>query len=523
MALSEEFWQKIDFSSKDIESLYNNLLEIETPQSISELTRFMVEKKIADEKKRILQSIKSEGTQYFPKDQYKKGQSLVFVNRGFQKGKVIAVRPGVNPEYPALEVITVEFAPDEKLEFASNLTGHKLNDFSAIDETDNNMNPAWVLDHYGSTIAKTLQSVLSKSEDLINIGGNFFPQALLVDVGMGHLNLAEAVLEMTEGGPMTSEELIRQIELPTDVNAKLTEFSLNYALQEDPRFDEVGPSGETLWFLNRLEPDSVQKTPLQLQYNEPLVELPEELQAHLDFGAEFCDELEADNPCDAADEVTMSLTYPHWRVGTLPLTGKLKSLFPTAFETPRVKFLFRDASTNETFNGWVVRPAKYIFGLKEWYEREGFIPGSLIHVSRGENPGEVLIRADKKHSSKEWIRTFLVGADGGYVFALLKQTVTCSFDDRMAIFVPETSAVDAIWEKYAKTRPNTEKITTIMMRELAKLNPQGHVHAQELYAAVNLVKRCPPGPIIELLFSRPWAIHLGDLYFRLDESKLEGA
>jgi hypothetical protein len=60
-----------------------------------------------------------------------------------------------------------------------------------------------------------------------------------------------------------------------------------------------------------------------------------------------------------------------------------------------------------------------------------------------------------------------------------------------------------------------------MMRELSKLNPQGHIHAQELYSAVNLVKRCPPSPIVELLFTRPWSNHLGDLYFRLDESKIE--
>ena len=133
------------------------------------------------------------------------------------------------------------------------------------------------------------------------------------------------------------------------------------------------------------------------------------------------------------------------------------------------------------------------------------------------------MRADKKHNSKEWIRTFLVGTDGNYVFALLKQVVTCSFDERMAIMIPDGKAVDAIWEKYAKTKPQLEKLLQIMMRELGKLNPQGHIHAQELYATLNVVKRCPPSPIIELLFNSPWAIHMGDLYFRLDESKIQGA
>ena len=62
----------------------------------------------------------------------------------------------------------------------------------------------------------------------------------------------------------------------------------------------------------------------------------------------------------------------------------------------------------------------YVSGI----EREGVIPGSLIHFSKGKNPGEVLIRVDKSKNSKEWIRTVLVGTDGGIVFALLKQVVT---------------------------------------------------------------------------------------------------
>jgi hypothetical protein len=55
------------------------------------------------------------------------------------------------------------------------------------------------------------------------------------------------------------------------------------------------------------------------------------------------------------------------------------------------------------------------------------------------------------------------------------------------------------------------------MREVTKLNPQGHVHAQELYAAVNLVRRVPPAPLLALLASRPAFVHVGDLHFRLDE------
>ena len=55
------------------------------------------------------------------------------------------------------------------------------------------------------------------------------------------------------------------------------------------------------------------------------------------------------------------------------------------------------------------------------------------------------------------------------------------------------------------------------MRELTKSNPQGHVHAQELYAAINLVRRVPPAPLFALLETNPAFKHVGDLHFRLDE------
>lgn len=521
MNLNDEYWQSLEFSNKDIESIYNYLLEIETPLPITELTKFLIENRINDEKKHLLQTRKSDGTQYFPKDTYKKGQSLIFPHRNYQKGKVFAVRSGNNPEYPDLEVITVEFGPDDSVEFASNLQEHALNDFRPAEDVNDSFNPIAVNAKFGTSLAAKLAEELSKNEDLINIAGNYFPRSLLVDVSVGHLNLAEAVLEMADGGPMLSCDLINQIELPTDVNANLTEFSMNYALQEDPRFDEVGPAGETLWFLQRFEPDEVQNVPFTLKYAEQPITLPDDLKEYTYFGTEFNDELEPGAICDAVDEVTISLTYPHWRAGTLPLTNKLKCLFPTAYETPRVKFTFKDAANGNTFNGWVVRSARYVYGLSSWYADEGFIPGSLIHIKRGTVPGEMVISADKKRTTKDWLKTLLVGADGGYVFAMLKHTITTSIDDRMAIVTPDVKAVDAIWEKYQKTKPSLEKIVINMMRELSKLNPQGHIHAQELYTAVNLVKRCPPSPIVELLFTRPWSNHLGDLYFRLDENKIE--
>lgn len=67
---------------------------------------------------------------------------------------------------------------------------------------------------------------------------------------------------------------------------------------------------------------------------------------------------------------------------------------------------------------------------------------------------------------------------------MLKQMVTAAFDERMAIAIPDVKALDQVWETSNKQHTTLIQSVLAMMRELAKLTPQGHVHAQELYAAL---------------------------------------
>lgn len=325
---------------------------------------------------------------------------------------------------------------------------------------------------------------------------------------------------MAGGGPMPTSKLIQQIDLTADANPKLVEFSLDHALQEDERFDEVGPAGEVLWFLRRLEPAEVLEPPVYLRYPGSDYDRSVLTEEMLALEQELDDEL---SPIKASqenpEEVTVHLIYPHWASGTLPLSSRLRHLFPTAYEAPRIRFMLVDGETGDKFPGWVVPEKRYVFGLKEWYDEHGLIPGSLIKVMQGDQPGEVIIQTTERRSSREWIRTVLVGSDGGIVFAMLKQIVTADFDERMAIAIPDEEALKQVWTKMQKERPAFEQTIVNSVRELAKLNPQSHVHASELYAAVNIVRRCPPGPILSLLASRSWFVHVGDLHFRLNDSE----
>ena len=119
--------------------------------------------------------------------------------------------------------------------------------------------------------------------------------------------------------------------------------------------------------------------------------------------------------------------------------------------------------------------------------------------------------------SRDWIRTVLVGSDGGVVFAMLKQTISCDFNERMVIAVPDVAGVDKACAQISKQRIPFENLVDRIMTELIKLNVQGHVHAMELYAAINVIRRCPPGPVLSYLSQDSKYKDIGDLHYRMTE------
>jgi len=520
VALNDKYWEEFELNQEDIEVIYSHLLDVETPLTPDELIEVLVEERIKRKEREAEKKLLSGGDIYLPKERYKTGQSLVFPKLEWARGKVVGTRSGFDPDIGKFEVIKVEFENGEVKEFASVLEDHILNSTSIMPET-NLPEASDVIGKYKEFLVSKLEEGLVANDDFVRIAGRWFPKALLISLNDGHLNLAEAVLDMENGGPLPTSKLVAEIELNVDENPKLVEFSLDYALDEDERFDEVGPAGEVLWFLHRLEPDEVRETPLFLKYEnidydrdvltDEMIALERELDDELspDLGIGF-----------VGDAINIKLIYPHIRSGTIPLTPRIKPYFPTSYEAPRIRFTFVDEQTGEKFPAWVVREGNYVYGLKEWYEKHGLFPGSILTIKRNKNSGEVIIAADNKRSNKDWLRTVLVGTDGGLVFAMLKQIIKTSYDDRMAIFVPDEKALDDVWMQTNRKALPFERIVVNIVRELTKLNPQSHVHVTELYSAINLIRRCPPGPIMALLASRPWFSHVGDLHFRFSDSEL---
>lgn len=519
-SLREDYWETFELKDEDREYIYNYLLEIETPLTSPELLSALVNERIRQEKLAIEKQRTSGGDVYIPANTYQVDQDLVFPSSGWQHAQVIGVRPGRNPDLGDFQVIQVRFDTHETKEYAANIQDHILNKPQELSVTESSLDPTYVLAKYGEKLLLVIDSDLTKNQEFVRIAGKWFPRTLLIDINIGHLNLAEAILDMASGGPLPTKTLLEQVGLSSNTNSKLVEFSLDHALQEDPRFDEVGPAGEVLWFLNRLEPESVLQVPVYLRYQELEYDQSLLTDEMLMLEQKLDDELSPITvKYPTPNEVQLTLTFPHWRAGTLPLTSRINHLFPTAYEAPRIRFQLVDGGSNQKFPGWVVRKNHYVYGLQDWYKSHSLMPGSLIRVKRGRNPGEVIVQCDSQRGTREWVRTVLVGSDGGIVFAVLKQIVTAAYDDRMAIAIPDPDGLDVAWKQIQKDHIPFEKIVVNTVRDLAKLNPQSHVHASELYAAVNIIRRCPPGPILALLASRPWFIHVGDLHYRFDDSE----
>jgi hypothetical protein len=500
----------------DLQHLSTLLVEEELPRSAEELGRALVLHRCRQEEA-LIERAMSKGTPYQPKRSYEIGEQVVFPMLGYRAAEVVGVRPGNNPEYGSFQVIQVQFEDGEKREFASELTAdHPLNrePRAGIVEGGEQRTPEELAALYGPQVETVLERCLESEPDFVRLAGRWFRRDLLVDVNVGHLNLAEAVLDMVGGGPLPTEGLLGDLELPEEITPQLRIFSLNYALQEDERFDEVGLAGEVLWFLRRMEPEGVQSVPVRLQY-QPLEYDPALLTSEmLALERELDDEWSnPDGPTEVSEPVTVVLTYPHWKAGTLPLSSRLARVLPTG-RTQRIRFSFVDGATGTEMPAWVVREGRYAYGLQEWYRTYDVPVGAYLELARGEKPGTVVIRRRSRRPRREWVRVALP-VEGQLTFEMRKELIACEYDELMIVAEEDPAALDRIWARTREQGVTLGRLVARIFPELAKLSPQGTVHAATLCSAVNVVMRTPPGPLLAELVASGGYAPVGDNYWVL--------
>jgi len=511
------YWSdEFTITPDDLQYLSTLLVEDELPRSAEELGHALVLYRCQQEEALIAQAM-SKGTPYQPKRSYEVEEQVVFPALGYRVGKAISMRPGHNPEHGAFQVIRVEFEEGKKREFASELkTDHLLSreaQAGTAEGTDLRA-PEELAAQYGPQVGEMLEWQLESEPDFVRLAGKWFRGDLLVDVHIGHLNLAEAVLDVAEGGPLPTEALLGDLELPEEITPQLRIFSLNYVLQEDERFDEVGPAGEVLWFLRRLEPERVRSVPVYLQY-QPLEYDPALLTSEmLALERELDDEWSnLDSPAEVPEPVTVVLTYPHWKSGTLPLSSRLARVFPTG-RTRRIRFTFVDGEAGTEMPGWVVREGRYVYGLEEWYRTYDVPVGAYLELARGEKPGTVVVRRRSRRPRREWIRVALPEEEW-LTFEMRKQLIACKYDELVIVAEEESEALEGVWTRVHEEGFSLSQLVAEIFPELAKLSPQGTVHAATLYSAVNVAMRAPPGPMLAELAASEMYAPVGDNYWIL--------
>ncbi len=513
-----QYWEEeFALEQTDIDQLYNHLLEVEKPQTIAQMTTVVIEHRVNAELKQV-ERLMAGRTIYQPADNYDVGAKLVFPVMQFAHGDVTGKRKGFNPQVGQFEVIQVDIDGEAK-EFASNLEAdHVLNqsedndselpdELAAIDVNN-------LVAVYGEKVGASIAESLEGHEEFLRLGSNWFVKSLMAEVNIGHLHLAEAVLEMSGGGPSPTTEILPHLDMDAGLDSAVLEFSLNYSLLNDARFDEVAPKGEVAWYLHRLEPDAVKNAPERLQYSpiphDRALLSPQLLLLERELDDEWSD---VDVP-DLAQAVVFTLTFPHRWAGTIPLSARIRPLLPIG-QSPRQQITLIDEFSNEEIDGWIVKDGRYIYGLGDWYEQYKIPIGGFVHLKPGPKPNVIIIGYDKRRSQREYVR-LATANDNRIQFELRKRGIECGFDDLLIVGTDVTAAIDALFRRSESQQRTIASLLSEIFDPLAALNPQNAVHAKTLYSAINMLRRVPPGPLFAELVRHPAFTPVGDHYWQFD-------
>lgn len=512
---TSDYWSALTITADDTEFLYGFILEAGKPQRVADLALALIRHRV-DQENAALRHQWAENNIYQPKKRYAIGEKLVFPALKFASGQVMDVRPGNNPDLGEFEVIAVQFDDGRRLEFAANYNRpHRLNDedATALFDAAPLKSPEDLYEAHGQRVVAVLEAALESNNEFIRIGDEWFLRAMMAEVNIGHLNLAEAVLDMANGGPLTTDVILRDLGLPPDVGVNVQEASLNSALAMDSRFDEVSLNDAPAWFLRRLEPVEVREMPEPLRAER----LPGRNTISPELAAlarELDDELEFDEatPVSPARSATLILTYPHRRAGTLGWSRAAASVLPQS-RKPRIPMRFKDRLTQKEMTVWLVREGRYIWGLSDWFKSNDLPAGAYIELARSDAENIVWIDYRRRRPKREWVRVASV-RDGRLHLETAQRAVACEVDELMSVFVDDPRVLDVL---RSERRRDVMQAVREAFPEIAKLSPQGNVHARTLYAVVNAITRSAPTDVFAALTAVGTYVPVGDNYWHLGE------
>jgi hypothetical protein len=517
------YWeQQFSVTGSDVARVYDLILDEGRPIATVDLAEALIGYHCRREEETI-QAELSKGSAYQPGNLYEVGEQVIFPALDYVLGTVVGMRPGRNPEYGEFTVIQVQIEGEEEIrEFASGLQGkHKLTyeeggadllasvDLLSVPE---------LLERYGSVVEEKLASTLSARNEFVLFGDKWFLRDLLIPISKGSRNIAEALIEI-KARPLTTAEFLPDLDLPREVSEEIRLLSLGCALQADERFDNVGDGGREIWYLRRLTPEPVVNPPTRLVLNVAPYDRHMIDESLLLIEREIDDEGSGEEIMGTSRPLyrtTLTLTYPHWRAGTLPLTVRTRGLFPqsTSHHSPIVLV---DGQSGDKMQGWVVYESSFVYGLGDWYGRHKLPVGVLVKLERTRDPRVVTVDFEPRRLKSLWVPVAAVQA-GKLVFQMRKMAIACEYDEKMAIGEDNPAQIDKLWDDVEASGESLLQTMVRIMPALIELSPQKTVHAKTIYSAMNVLRRTPPGPVFALLSTEASFVSMGGGYWTFDET-----
>ena len=501
MPPAENLSFNFEIEDEEIDDLQHLLLECGEPLTTKQLAFSLIENRFQREKDQ-LQAIQQDCITYDPAGSYEVGEYLLFTAEKNVIGEIIGERPGNNDELGDFRVLQLQFENGSVREYAADLKqSHLLNQMinPSLFQDDVTERAETFLSSRSKYILPTLTKRLQATGKLALGGDAWFPNDLLLEITAGQLQLMEAVLQLNDGGPLTPEELLEQSGEVSEDYHPLMIFSLNVALKEDERFTEVGPARYILWHLTSMLPKESRDLIPILRYSpnsgthHPVFE-----QDMLDCMRELDDEWSEMEPISTSETMTITLTYPHRRAGTLPLNASLRDMFPNSRVNQCIWMKFVDGKDGEPYSGWILPEGRFVLGLSSFYRKHQIPIGAYLLIQKTDIPTHLTIDFISYNERSESIRLVVPGEDR-LSFTEQRRHIGVAYDDLMIFGVDDLNGLDRVVSSSRKM-PLTH-ILRDLAGALSLLTPQGAIHFKTLYSAVNLLRRVPPAPLYMALIS----------------------
>ena len=173
-----------------------------------------------------------------------------------------------------------------------------------------------------------------------------------------------------------------------------------------------------------------------------------------------------------------------------------------------------DGRWGQRFTAWVAHENRYIAGLRPWFEQHKLPAGAYIVLERRDDSGEIVVDFKPKRMRREWMRKAQV-VDGKLDIQLRKGEVSCEYDETMIIGDERPEDTLKLRASAAFSQLPLADIVYQIFSDLAGLSQTGSVHAKTIYSAVNVVRRCPPGPVFATLAVDTRIQSMGDGLYRV--------